>query len=149
MWSGKRSILLSKICIVLFLLVLLAVLFIAPWLLRWDGYTAAAVGRENEGYFLISLYSCGAMALILLIKLYSLVFNIGKAEVFIHKNVSLLRHISWLCYGASFISLVSTAYFFPWLIIGIAAAFMGLIVRIVKNVMQQAIEIKEENEFTI
>ena len=149
MWSGKQSILLSKIFIVLFLLVLLVVLFITPWVMQWGEYVSVLMLVEYRTYFLISLYCCGALALVLLMKLYRLVFNIGKEEVFVNKNISLLRHISWLCYGAAGVCLVSAIYFFEWLVIGTAAAFMGLIVRIVKNVMQQAIEIKEENEFTI
>ena len=47
------------------------------------------------------------------------------------------------------ISLISTFYYFPWIFIAVAAAFMGLIVRVVKNVVAQAVELKNESELTI
>ena len=34
-------------------------------------------------------------------------------------------------------------------LVGLAAAFVGLIVRVVKNVIAQAVHLKEENDYTI
>jgi hypothetical protein len=40
-------------------------------------------------------------------------------------------------------------FYIPFLFVAIAAAFVGLMLRVVKNVMQNAVEISEENELTI
>ena len=37
----------------------------------------------------------------------------------------------------------------PFLMVAVAAGFVGLMLRVVKNVMQAAVEIREENELTI
>ena len=40
-------------------------------------------------------------------------------------------------------------FYLPFCFIAVAAGFVGLMLRIVKNVMQSAVEIREENELTI
>ena len=40
-------------------------------------------------------------------------------------------------------------YYFPFFIVFIVMAFIGLILRIIKNIFEKAIIIKEENELTI
>ena len=47
------------------------------------------------------------------------------------------------------ITLVSGVCYIPYLFIAVAAAFVGLMLRVVKNVMQNAVFINEENELTI
>ncbi|MBQ2868015.1 MAG: DUF2975 domain-containing protein, partial [Firmicutes bacterium] len=74
---------------------------------------------------------------------------IKNEQVFTDENVSLLRRISWCCFLAALITLISSRFYLVFGLIGIAAAFMGLILRVVKNVIQQAVIIKAENELTI
>ena len=45
--------------------------------------------------------------------------------------------------------LVSCLYYLPFIAVAIAAGFMALIVRIVKNIFQQAIDMKAELDLTI
>lgn len=47
------------------------------------------------------------------------------------------------------ISLVSLFYYFPWVFVAVAAAFMGLIVRVVKNMVAKAVELQEEVDYTV
>ena len=94
----------------------------------------------------------GAMAIFGFITLYSLIrllFNIKKQEIFINKNVTYLRMISWCCFAVSLITLIAGVFYIPYCFIAIASAFIGLMLRVVKNVMQNAVEIKNENELTI
>ena len=42
-----------------------------------------------------------------------------------------------------------TVALFYFLLVAAAAAFIGLILRVVKNVFQQAMALKEENDYTI
>jgi hypothetical protein len=61
----------------------------------------------------------------------------------------LLRNISWCCAFGALICIVSQFYYKPWLFIGVAAAFASLIVRIVKNIVEKAVILKEENDLTV
>ena len=47
------------------------------------------------------------------------------------------------------ITLVCGMQYIPYLFIAVAAAFVGLMLRVVKNVMENAVELKAENELTI
>ena len=47
------------------------------------------------------------------------------------------------------ICVVSCAYYIPFFFVAIAAGFVGLIVRVIKNVFAEAIALKDENDFTI
>ena len=60
-----------------------------------------------------------------------------------------MRIVSWCCVWASVIGLLSAAYYLPFAFIAVAAGFMALIVRIVKNAFQQAIEMKDELDLTV
>ena len=81
--------------------------------------------------------------------LLKLLFNIKKGDIFITANVKYLRRISWCCFAVAAITFVGGIFYVPFGFIAIAAAFVGLMLRVVKNVMQNAVEIKTENELTI
>ena len=75
--------------------------------------------------------------------------NISEGEVFIPENVSILRLLSWCCIAAGLVCLFSALYYMPFLIVSAAAAFVGLILRVVKNVFAEAVRLKDENDYTI
>jgi chromate transport protein ChrA len=83
------------------------------------------------------------------LSLHRLLGNIRGGIVFARENVKELRRTSWCCFGVCAICLLSTAYYMPFLLISVAAGFVGLIVRIVKNTFEQAIAMKEELDFTV
>ena len=45
--------------------------------------------------------------------------------------------------------LFRSLYYMPFLIVSAAAAFVGLILRVVKNVFAEAVRLKDENDYTI
>lgn len=47
------------------------------------------------------------------------------------------------------VCLFSALYYIPFLIVSAAAAFVGLILRVVKNVFAEAVRLKDENDYTI
>ena len=149
MWNDKKSISLSKICILAFAVMLVYTAVTAPWLVRRliDFSRADLYGKES--FFLLTIYLGSVPAAILLFCLYRLLHRIELEQVFVATNVECLRRISWSCFCGAIISLISTFYYFPWIFIAVAAAFMGLIVRVVKNVVAQAVELKNESELTI
>lgn len=149
MWNGKKSISLSKFCVLVFAAMLIGTALSAPWLVRWlmDFSRADLVGKET--FFLSTIYSGSIPAAVLLFCLYRLLHHIELEQVFITANVDYLRRISWSCFAGAVISFASISYYFPWIFVAVAAAFMGLIVRVVKNVIAQAVELKNESELTI
>ncbi|SHI57767.1 DUF2975 domain-containing protein [Lutispora thermophila] len=149
MWNDKKSIVLSKFCILAFSAMLIGVVITAPWIVNWFiGFSRSyLVGRKI--FFLFTIYSGSIPAALLLFYLYRLLHHIDLEQVFITANVEYLRHISWCCFVGAIISFVSTTYYFPWIFVAVAAAFMGLIVRVIKNIIAEAVELKNESEYTI
>ncbi|HYE83174.1 MAG TPA: DUF2975 domain-containing protein [Clostridia bacterium] len=149
MWNGKKSISLSKFCVLVFSAMLIGTALSAPWLVRWflDFSRADLIGKE--AFFLSTIYAGSVPAAVLLFCLYRLLHHIEIEQVFITTNVEYLRRISWSCFAGSIICIASTPYYFPWIFVAVAAAFMGLIVRVIKNIIAQAVELKNESELTI
>ena len=148
MWTPSKSVVLSAICTKLVIALVICFAVAAPTLVgSYFTYTARDSATINS--LLITLYACCVPAMIALLSLDRLLANIKKSEVFIEKNVRHLRLISWCCFLFSFILAVSGFYFILLLIIAVAAAFFGLILRVVKNVIEQAMIIKQENDYTI
>lgn len=149
MWNGKKSVILSKLCILVFSSILIFVVVSAPWLTHWFvGFSRANLLRA-EPFFLATIYAGFFPAAYLLYSMFSLLQRIETEQVFVRENVELLRKISWSCFLGAAISLVSLFYYFPWVFVAVAAAFMGLIVRVVKNVVAKAIELQEEIDYTV
>ena len=103
----------------------------------------------NKAYFLATVYVGCAPVAALLIFLYMLLHRIGLGLVFVRENTECLRYISWCCFAGAAISLASSFYWFPWSAVGIASAFMGLIVRVIKNVFAKAVSLQDDADFTI
>lgn len=144
MWNDKKSITLTKFCILFFMGALLVTVLTAPWLLRFffDFLRPDLVGTEN--YFRSTIYVGSIPAAYLLYNLLALIRRIQVDQVFIGENVELLRRISWTCFIGAGIATISTCYYLPWIFLAAAAAFMGLIVRVVKNVVAKAVELQDE-----
>ena len=98
---------------------------------------------------MVVLYLCCLPALAALFALDRLLANMKKHEVFVHPNVRYLRIISWCCFAVAAFLGCAVYYYLVFAAVAIVAAFFGLILRVVKNVIQQAVAIKEENDFTI
>lgn len=160
MWNKKRSLSLSRVCVLVFIGATLAILVAGPWLVDWlagtraeaqagiPGYSTTA-DPADRGLFFATLYTGGAVALYLLVQLYRLLNNIAAEKVFTDSNVTLLRRISWCCFLGALVSGLSVLYYMPWGLVAVAAAFMALVVRVIKNVMAEAVVIKQENDYTI
>ncbi len=65
------------------------------------------------------------------------------------ENLASLRLVSWMCFFAAVFLLVG-ACLWPVLILGAGGVgFLGLFVRVVKNLLAEAIVLKDENDLTI
>ena len=146
-WTKDKSILLSMICTVLCAACLLALDVGAFRLIPW--YCSFRAMPEKSAKIMVTLYSASVFGWICLAALWKLLHNIRSGEVFTDTNVKLLRILSWTMAGAAVIFLVSGFVYEPFFFLSAAAAFMMLILRVVKNVFQQAVGMKSELDLTI
>ena len=81
--------------------------------------------------------------------LYKMLHNIQQGIIFSTDNTASLRLVSWACFFAAVFLLIS-ALRWPILIVASGViGFLGLFVRVIKNMLSEAINLKEENDFTI
>lgn len=155
MWNRKRSVTLSITVCFVFIVILTAGIFFGPWAIKlwfsvYRGWSVdGAALRDMVTLFKVCFYPCAVFAYITLYCLLKLLFNIKKDEIFVEGNVRYLRYISWCCFAVALITAIGGWFYLPFGMVTVAAAFVGLMLRIVKNVMQNAVEIKAENELTI
>ena len=146
-WNKDKSILLSRAFVAAFALALLALdIFCYPLARRYLGEDPQRlVGIP------VTVYVGSVFAWLALAELWRLLGNLRHGQVFTPDNVRLLRIVSWCCVGAAIVCLLSLPWlwFLPVLVVAAAAGFMAMIVRIVKNVFQQAIAMKDELDLTV
>ena len=147
-WLKSKSILFSQICVVLFAL-LLAVLDLGCW--RIVNWFVALRGMDRQAVWgiLAVLLLCSVFGWVLLWALWRLLGNLRQARVFTEENIALLQRVSLCCAAAALICVAGCFFYLPFLIAVAAASFMALIVRIVRNVFQKALDMKNELDLMI
>jgi len=150
MWNSVKSVQLSLVCTkIVILLVIVCAALMPHFIERYIDYALIPIEITNLYPFMAILYVCCIPAMAALVCLHILLGNIKKEKVFIPGNVKLLRTISWCCFAAAFIMVFAVRYYLLLGLTAVAIAFIGLILRVVKNVIEQAVFIKTENDFTI
>lgn len=148
MKSDNRSIKLTAVLIKVAIVLCIAALFLMPYAAKM--YENVSIqGDIVTVPLLITFYSCAAVGFVILFLLDKLIANISRGEVFIESNVKLLRILSYCCFVISIITLFFARLRILAFIITFAAAFIGLILRVIKNCFNEAIRLREENDFTI
>jgi len=147
-WTPAKSVILSSICTKIAIVLVIAAAVAMPKLV--SGYVEYT-GKNAEiiQSLLLTVYACAVPGLLSLFCLDRLLANIRRGDVFSEKNIKLLRTLSWCSFIVSLILFVSGFYYILFVIIAVCAAFLGLILRVIKNVFEQALLIKEENDYTI
>lgn len=149
-WDEKKTIQLTKLVIVLFFVAMLAVDFGAFGFVQFlCGALSKDHGQAGFTTLLLCLYLCSVPMYCLLFDLYHLLCNLQAGQVFIPQNVKHLRRASWCCFAAAIICLGGLWYWPSLLLVSIAAAFVALIIRVIKNIFDQAIGMKTELDFTV
>ncbi len=92
-----------------------------------------------------------ALALLLLadVLLFMLLKNVRQSEVFTKGSVALIRSVSWCCIALSLVFAALGYYFYLSFAVAFLAIFLGLCLRVVKNVIEEATELKAENDLTV
>jgi len=149
MWNDSKSLVLSKVCVVLFMVLMVVCAVLAPRLVARLMVMSSIADSAGMVLFLCTIYSGCIPAAGLLVSLHLLLRRISNGDVFVRENTACLRYMSWCCYAGALICLISAIYYLPWATIGIAAAFMGLVMRVIKNVFAKAISLQDDAELTI
>ena len=154
MWNKDKSLLLSRVAVGAFMVIAVLWVIAAPTLTKLflDFSRASMHGMSRQQTllcFLSTQYLSLPVAGTLLWNLHRLLQRIGRSEVFVRENERALRRISWCCILEAVICVLSCLYYIPFLFVAVAAGFMALIVRVIKNVFAEAIVLKDENDFTI
>ena len=147
--NNAGSILLSRILVWVFGALIL-VLDWAVWpISRWVMRFIVDMQFRDTVLLIICLYVCNVPGFMLLWCMDKLLRNLQQGKVFDGDNVGLLKNISICCFVVSIISLslCSRIYFLG--IVALMTAFMGLIVRIIKNVFSSAIAMRSELDLTV
>ncbi len=154
MWNRKNSVILSIVICFIIAAVITVGLFLGPWAVEtwfttYRGWNGSFQIYDAVTLFKFAFYPSAVFAYITLYSLIRLLFNIKDEQIFIDANVKYLRRISWGCIAVSFITLICGFFYIPYFFITVAAGFVGLMLRIVKNAFQSAVALREENDLTI
>ena len=147
MWSKNNSLTLSRLMTATFLLCLtVGMIFLKP-ILSWYLELTSQLSLPAS---LIRLFCLAAApAYLALICLWQLLSQVSAGAVFSSGSIARIRWLSWCCFAEALVFLLFGAGYLITILICILAAFMGLILRVVKNVIQWASEIKAENDLTV
>ena len=150
MWNNSKSLILSLICTKLVIILLIALAIALPFLRNTTFFSGSILLREESIPFVITLiYLAWIPAMVAMVCLHKLLTNIKQEHAFTEKTSKLLRIISWSCFIAGLIMLVGTTSSPAFFLLGVIAGFVGMILRVVKNVIDAGREIKDENDYTI
>ena len=100
-------------------------------------------------FCLTVLYLILAAGAVAVISLWVLLMYVRRKKVFTRVPVRCLRILSWCCIWAGIAFGVLGIYFTFSFLVAAAALFLGLILRVVKNCLEEASILKEENDYTI
>jgi len=166
MWTKTKSATLTLICTRILMGAAVAIAVAIPFVFpgynltfesaggtpynMYISYVFAALPGTIKFTFYICAYATFAFAMVALLSLDQLLRNIRKDAVFIRENVKHLRTISWCCFAIAIVMICSWPQIhYALTFVAAAAAFFGILMRVVKNVIDAACEIKEEIDYTI
>lgn len=153
MWTKTKSLFLSRILTAVTTGMVIIMTFFVPSIAKWYNEFSQGFGLFGDSGIVIpmcvSIYICEVFALIALHSLHVLLANINREEVFTEQNTSCLRKISWACMFAGLVLFVFGLWRFIFILASFLAVMFGLVMRVLKNVFEKAVEIKSENDFTI
>ena len=149
----RNSLLLTRILILLVALVAMYIIInsvsIATEFI--DSRNITSISTKNQIILACGIGYVGFVVLLRLLYIINqLLVNISKENVFIMANVNLLRHASLCCLAGGALAFILAAIWSKlFYSIVFAAIFFALIIRIIQNIFQQAIRMKDELDLTI
>ena len=146
-WTQKASLRLTTIINWVAVATVVFLMFFIPVMARW--YDDVSMTPPIFLPLCICLYLSAGQGLVVLLTLGRLLHNLNRDRIFVTQNVTCLRIISWCCFGISLVFLGLAWFRSLGLLVAFAAAFFGLILRVLKNVFARAVTLQEEADYTI
>ncbi len=153
--SSKFSNNLSLVIAVIFFFGCIAAAFLMPSVTNMLIDTPDNIGDRGSiteaGRVFVHIVAYFLLAIVTLADVLSiaLLLRIRKGEVFTQKSVALIRGVSWSCILLCVAFALLGVYFQLALIMAFLALFLGVCLRVVKNVIEEATIIKSENDLTV
>lgn len=142
--STKLTLLVTYVFYFLLMGMMIGIYPFAKWVIGSDsrGMTWALTS-------VVAFYVCCPAAWVTLGGITKLLKNVLRDEIFTDSTVKTLRIISWCCAFVCAVCFVAFFFYRLFIVFSLGAGLMMLILRVLKNVMAKAVEIKNENELTI
>ncbi len=148
--SKNASVTISLILTGVFFAVLISCLFILPGFVRLILPVSMHAVMTGDAVLITAVgYGVIALAMLADILLFRLLLLVRVGEVFTVRSVALIRGVSWCAIGVSLLFLVAARYYLIALALAFTAVLLGLCLRVVKNVIEEATAIKAENDLTV
>lgn len=147
MSEQPKSLFITSVLVKAVFAALVAAVFFIPWAAQW--YDSVSKQEPVFWPLCICLYLTLIPAFLLVYCLGRVLNNVKSGAVFTADTVKMLRIISYCCFSAAAVFAVLGIWRLLALLLCFAALFVGLLLRVLKNVFQQAVIIREENDFTI
>ena len=146
--SKKASTHLSEFLTGVLFGILIVGVFFLPSVLR---FFTELFQKPSEFYTptLIILYTAMIPAFAAVFALRFLLKNVRQERIFTEQSVQYLRILSYCCMAECAIFFALGFYYAMVFLLSFAALFMGIILCVVKNVIEEATEIKQENDYTV
>ena len=152
---SKISIIVSIAVSTVFFLFCIALGFYMPEFAKLMVQAANDLGitditAQGENIVLGLAYVALVFIVVIDVLLFVLLLRVKAGKVFTNESIALIRGVSWGCYLVAGV-FCGLAYYFTFvaLMVAFVAAFLGLCLRVVKNVIEEATEIKNENDLTV
>ncbi len=155
MVKNKTSVKISiGVCITLSVILLILVVFgnsiFELYMTAYRGFSATGEALAMlKKVFGFCFYPSAVFAAVILFSLLKLLLNIKGEKIFITQNTKYLRTVSWCCFSVAIITFIGGFFYMPFMFVAAAGGFTGMLLRVLKNVMQSAVELREENDLTI
>lgn len=146
--AEKITLVITDFTILLFLFLSIFCYKAVDWYITLRQYVMSSF--EFNLCFVMSLIS-GILAVILLLSVHIMLYNIIKDKIFVKKNSLCFKIIS-ICSIAiclAYLVILIKCKVFIALIVVVVCLFVSLIAYVIYKFMENAIKIKEENDFTI
>lgn len=149
-WSTDKSVILSQISTRIIMVLGVGLAIALPFLCVSGFFdNRAFIATQHVMLILPVYYTFCVPVYVALFALDRLLAAIKRNRVFTTQNVRYLRIISWASFATALVLLVSTLVSFTFFALAIVAAFVGIVLRAVKNLFAAAVELQEESNFTI
>ncbi len=146
--SRKASTILSFVFLGILSIGIIIALFMIPQIMDYFKENFK-INRDMQNPAIYLLYAAGITGLTSVFFLFNLLMNVARNLIFTDGSVFCLRAVSWCCIIAGILFGILSLYWLIFLLGAFGAVFMGVMLRVVKNVIEEAVSIKNENDFTI